>query len=87
MIKSKYMTDTQSENLKLEILRRILRELSEIKGFLENLSKIPLKESKRSEKEAREHRKKMLLEAKKLLETPNREAMILEELKKRGHYT
>lgn len=38
------MADTQSENLKLEILRRILRELSEIKGFLENLSKISLKE-------------------------------------------
>lgn len=79
------MADTQSENLKLEILRRILRELSEIKGFLENLSKISLKESKRNEKEAREHRRKMLLEAKKLLETPNREAMILEELKKRGY--
>lgn len=80
------MADTiQTENLKLEILKRILNELSEIKGFLENLSKISLKESKRSEKEAREHRKKMLLEAKKLLETPNKEAMILEELKKRGY--
>ena len=61
-------------------------EISKTRELLEKLVKTNLKESKQNLKEAREQRKRMLLEAKnkKILETPNKDAMILEELKKRG---
>ena len=71
--------------VQIELLKRILQEIKGTNELLEKLVKISLNDSKTMVKEAREHRRKMLLEAKKILETPNREAMILEELRKRGH--
>lgn len=71
--------------MQVDLLKRILQELKGTNELLEKLVKINLNDSKTMVKEAREHRKKMLVEAKKILETPNREAMILEELKKRGY--
>ena len=71
--------------MQVDLLKRILQELKGTNELLEKLVKINLNDSKTMIKEAREHRKKMLVEAKKILETPNREAMILEELKKRGY--
>lgn len=70
--------------IQIDLLKAILREISQTKALLETLVKSNLKESKQNLKEAREQRKRMLLEAKKILETPNKDAMILEELKKRG---
>lgn len=70
--------------IEIDLLKAILREISATKELLETLVKVNLKESKHNLKEAREQRKRMLLEAKKILETPNKDAMILEELKKRG---
>ena len=69
----------------VELLRAILREISDTKRILESLVRMNLRESKEHAREVKTHRKKMLLEAKKILETPNKEAMILEELKKRGY--
>ena len=69
--------------IQVDLLRAILVEIKTTRNLLEKMVKIDLKESKQNLKEAREQRKKMLLEAKKILETPNRDAMILEELKKR----
>jgi len=76
--------DNSSTQIQIDLLRAILRETSATRELLEKLVKTNLKESKQNLKEAREQRKRMLLEAKKILETPNRDAMILEELKKRG---
>lgn len=78
------MADNTSQT-QIELLRAILREISETKKVLERLFQANLRESKERAKDAKTQRKHMLLEAKKLLETPNREAMILEELKKRGY--
>lgn len=69
----------------VELLRAILREISDTKRILESLVRMNLRESKEHAREVKAQRKKMLLEAKKILETPNKEAMILEELKKRGY--
>jgi len=69
--------------IQVDLLRAILVEIKTTRNLLEKMVKIDLKESKQNLKEAKEQRKKMLLEAKKILETPNRDAMILEELKKR----
>jgi len=71
--------------IQTELLKRILQEVKGTNELLEKLVKISLNDSKTMVKEAREHRRKMLLEAKKILESPNREAMILEELRKRGY--
>lgn len=71
--------------LETQLLKQILLEIKTTNMLLTKLVKTNLKESKENAKEARMHRKQMLTEAKKLLETPNREAMILEELRKRGH--
>lgn len=76
------MTDN-SPQIQINLLREILREISETRSLLEKLVKANLKESKDNLKEAREHRKRLLVEAKKILETPNKETMVLEELKKR----
>ena len=70
--------------IQVDLLRAILVEIKTTRNLLEKMVKIDLKESKQNLKEAREQRKRMLLEAKKILETPNKDAMILEELKKRG---
>ncbi len=78
------MADNTSQT-QIDLLRAILREISDTKQILESLARTTLRESKERAKESKAERKKMLLEAKKLLETPNREAMILEELKKRGY--
>lgn len=78
------MADNTSQT-QIELLRAILKEISDTKRILESLARTTLRESKERTKEAKTQRKQMLLEAKKLLETPNREAMILEELKKRGY--
>ena len=69
--------------IQVDLLRAILVEIKTTRNLLEKMVKIDLKESKQNLKEAREQRKKMLLEAKRLLETPSKDAMILEELKKR----
>lgn len=69
----------------VELLRAILREISDTKRILESLVRMNLRESKEHAREVKAQRKKMLLEAKKILETPNKDAMILEELKKRGY--
>lgn len=78
------MADNTSQ-AQVELLRAILREISDTKRILESLVRMNLRESKEHAKEVKVQRKKMLLEAKKILETPNKEAMILEELKKRGY--
>jgi ElaB/YqjD/DUF883 family membrane-anchored ribosome-binding protein len=78
------MANDNHSQMQVDLLRAILREISQTRTLLESLVKSNLKESKQNAKEAREHRRKMLLEARKLLETPNKDAMILEELKKRG---
>lgn len=78
------MADNTSQ-AQVELLRAILREISDTKQVLESLVRMNLRESKEHAREAKAQRKKMLLEAKKILETPNKEAMILEELKKRGY--
>ena len=70
--------------VQIDLLKAILVEIKTTRNLLEKMVKIDLKESKQNLKEAREQRKRMLLEAKKILETPNKDAMILEELKKRG---
>ena len=77
-------TDNSSIQIQIDLLKAILRETSATRELLEKLVKTNLKESKQNLKEAREQRKRILLEAKKILETPNKDAMILEELKKRG---
>lgn len=77
-------TDNSSIQIQIDLLKAILRETSATRELLEKLVKTNLKESKQNLKEAREQRKRMLLEAKKILETPNKDTMILEELKKRG---
>lgn len=79
------MAADNTPQVQVELLRAILREVSASRELLERLVSVNLKESKQSLKEAREHRKKMLLETKKLLEMPSRDSMILEELKKKGH--
>ena len=76
--------DNSSIQIQIDLLKAILRETSATRELLEKLVKTNLKESKQNLKEAREQRKRMLLEAKKILETSNKDAMILEELKKRG---
>lgn len=78
--------DNSSIQIQIDLLKAILMEISKTRELLEKLVKTNLKESKQNLKEAREQRKRMLLEAKnkKILETPNKDAMILEELKKRG---
>jgi hypothetical protein len=68
----------------IDLLKAILIEIKTTRNLLEKMVKIDLKESKQNLKEAREQRKRMLLEYKRILETPNKDAMILEELKKRG---
>lgn len=78
------MADNTSQ-AQVELLRAILREISDTKRILESLVRMNLRESKEHAREVKAQRKKMLLEAKKILETPNKEAMILEELKKRGY--
>ena len=70
--------------VQIDLLKAILVEIKTTRNLLEKMVKIDLKESKQNLKEAREQRKRMLLEAKKILETPNKDAIILEELKKRG---
>lgn len=79
------MATNNDSMMQIELLKRILQELKGTNELLEKLVKTNLNDSKTMVKEAREHRKKMLVEARKILETPNREAMILEELKKRGY--
>lgn len=78
------MANDNNSQMQVDLLRAILREISQMRTLLESLVKSNLKESKQNAKESREHRRRMLLEARKLLETPNKEALILEELKKRG---
>lgn len=78
------MADNTSQ-AQVELLRAILREISDTKRILESLVRMNLRESKEHAREVKAQRKKMLLEAKKILETPNKEAMIFEELKKRGY--
>ena len=78
------MAVDNSIQIQIDLLKAILREISATKDLLDKLVKTNLKESKQNLKEAREQRKRMLIEAKKILEAPNRDAMILEELKKRG---
>ena len=78
------MADNTSQ-AQVELLRAILKEISDTKRILESLVRMNLRESKEHAREVKTQRKKMLLEAKKILETPNKEAMILEELKKRGY--
>lgn len=78
------MADSSTQT-QIELLKRILAEVKQTNELLSSLLKTTLKESKENAKEARDRRRKMLLEAKKILESPNREAMILEELRKRGH--
>jgi len=78
------MADNTSQ-AQVELLRAILREISDTKRILESLVRMNLRESKEHAREVKAQRKKMLLEAKKILETPNKESMILEELKKRGY--
>ena len=78
------MADNTSQ-AQVELLRAILREISDTKRILESLVRMNLRESKEHAREVKTQRKKMLLEAKKILETPNKDAMILEELKKRGY--
>ena len=78
------MADNTSQ-AQVELLRAILREISETKRILESLVRMNLRESKEHAREVKAQRKKMLLEARKILETPNRDTMILEELKKRGY--
>lgn len=79
------MATDNTPQVQTELLRAILREAAATRELLEKLVRSSLKESKQNLKEARDHRKRMLLEARKLLETPCRDTMILEELKKRGH--
>lgn len=76
--------DNSSIQTEIGLLRAILREISATRELLEKLVRTNLKESKQNLKEAREQRKRMLLESKKILESPSKDAMILEELKKRG---
>ena len=78
------MAADNSYQIQIDLLKSILREITATREILEKLMKSNLKESKQNLKEAREQRKRMLLEAKKILETPNKDTMILEELKKRG---
>ena len=78
------MADNTSQ-AQIELLRAILKEISGTKQILESLVRMNLRESKEHAREVKAQRKKMLLEARKILETPNRDTMILEELKKRGY--
>lgn len=57
------MADNTSQ-VQIELLRAILRELSDTKQILEGLARTTLRESKERAKESKAERKKMLLEAK-----------------------
>ena len=54
--------ENPTNQIQIDLLRAILREASATRELLEKLVKSNLKESKQNLKEAREQRKKMLLE-------------------------
>lgn len=72
-----------SNQIQINLLKMLLEEVKKTNEILQKFLRSSIKESKENAKQQK--KMKMLLEAKKILETPSREAMILEEMRKRGY--
>lgn len=72
-----------SNQIQIDLLKMLLEEVKKTNEILQKFLRSSIKESKENAKQQK--KMKMLLEAKKILETPSREAMILEEMRKRGY--